>query len=156
MSRYCRLYFDKWSEQAEIPQQKDFRRWVKLALEEYEAPTEITIRVVDEKASAALNAAHRGKNTPTNVLSFPTIAPETIKKHHKYLGDLVFCHTVINREAGEQGKPLDGHWAHLAIHGSLHLLGYDHVTDEDAQIMEAEEIRLLARLGYPNPYEVQE
>jgi probable rRNA maturation factor len=106
--------------------------------------------VVDEAESATLNAQYRGKQGPTNVLSFGFDSPPGVDV--PLLGDLVICAPVVVREALEQGKPGQAHWAHMTIHGVLHLLGYDHQTPEQAQIMEALEIAALADLGYADPY----
>lgn len=134
-----------------IPKRSDIKRWLEKAIVPLRSNGEVCIRIVDEQESANLNAQFRQKNYPTNILSFPAIAPEEIK--NEYLGDMVLCPAVIEREAEEQHKKLEHHWAHLIIHGSLHLLGYDHVAEQDAEIMEALEIKLLQQLGYPNPYE---
>jgi len=112
---------------------------------------ELVIRIVDEAESQALNRQYRGVDRPTNVLSFPFEAPPGIESNH--IGDLVICAPVVEREAAEQGKPLEAHWAHMVVHGVLHLLGYDHQTDDDAATMETLEIAILGRLGFPNPYE---
>ncbi|MFA5940774.1 MAG: rRNA maturation RNase YbeY [Sinimarinibacterium sp.] len=106
---------------------------------------ELTIRVVDEDESRALNAGYRGKDKPTNVLSFPGSGG--------LLGDLVICAPVVAREALEQGKPARAHWAHMVVHGCLHLRGYDHEHDLDAQRMEAREKRILKGLGFADPYQ---
>nr|WP_228276757.1 rRNA maturation RNase YbeY [Marinobacter sp. JSM 1782161] len=112
--------------------------------------SEVTLRIVDEDESAALNGQYRQKDRPTNVLSFPFEQPEGITL--PLAGDLVICAPVVAREAHEQGKTLSAHWAHMVIHGMLHLQGYDHIDDRDAEIMETLEIRLLAELGFSNPY----
>ena len=112
---------------------------------------ELSLRLVDEAESADLNQRYRGKAGPTNVLSFPFEPPPGIKGP-RYLGDLVICVPVVAREAAEQGKAPEAHWAHLVVHGVLHLLGYDHLDEAEAQAMEALETRLLANLGFPPPY----
>ena len=112
---------------------------------------ELSLRLVDEAESADLNQRYRGKAGPTNVLSFPFEPPPGIKGP-RYLGDLVICVPVVVREAAEQGKATEAHWAHLVVHGVLHLLGYDHLDETEAQEMEALETRLLANLGFPPPY----
>jgi len=111
---------------------------------------ELTIRIVDEHEGQYLNQRWRGKTGPTNVLSFPFESPPEVPI--PLLGDIVVCAPVVLREAEEQHKSLTAHWAHLVIHGTLHLLGYDHIEDADADIMEALEIEILAKLTYPNPY----
>jgi probable rRNA maturation factor len=111
----------------------------------------VVIRLVDEAESAGLNMAYRHKEGATNVLSFPFEAPPGIDEAH--LGDLVICAPVVAREAAEQGKTPEAHWAHMVVHGMLHLQGYDHIEEIDARRMEALEIMILDRLGYDNPYE---
>jgi probable rRNA maturation factor len=132
-----------------VPENGQFRRWAEAAARREGA--EVAIRIVDEAESAELNAAYRHKSGPTNVLSFPFEVPEGVP--NALLGDLVICAGVVEREAGEQGKPLEAHWAHMVVHGLLHLQGYDHVEDSEAEAMEAEEIAILSDLGFPNPYE---
>lgn len=112
---------------------------------------ELTIRIVDETEARYLNETWRGRSYPTNVLSFPFESPPGPPVH--LLGDLVICASVVAREAQEQQKPVLAHWAHLVIHGTLHLLGYDHLEDAQAQLMETLEIHILNSLGYPNPYQ---
>lgn len=136
-----------------VPRREQFQAWVNVALHDFLDAAELTVRVVDEKESATLNETYRKKTGATNVLSFP-FAAET----HEYLdvpllGDIVICVPVLEREASEQGKLLQQHWAHLVIHGCLHLLGYDHIVPAEAQEMEALEVTLLAKLHYPNPYQ---
>lgn len=110
----------------------------------------VCIVLVDEDESQALNARYRGQRKPTNVLSFPMQLPEQVGE--RVLGDLVICAPVVEREAREQGKPAQAHWAHMVVHGMLHLQGYDHEAESDATAMEALEIRILADLGFENPY----
>jgi probable rRNA maturation factor len=113
----------------------------------------LSIRIVGEEESAALNGRYRGRHGPTNVLSFAgTELPDAGPNETRLLGDLVLCAPVIAREAQEQGKSLDAHWAHIALHGTLHLLGYDHETDAEARLMERREADLLAALGFDDPY----
>jgi probable rRNA maturation factor len=133
-----------------LPGDEQFRRWAEAAA--LRADAGVYIRVVDEAESAALNSAYRHKSGPTNVLSFPFEVPAGVPNDH--LGDLVICAPVVEREAAGQGKPPEAHWAHLVVHGLLHLQGYDHSEDSEAQAMEAEEIAILAGLGFSNPYEV--
>ena len=132
-----------------VPSVDRFRSWVTAALQG-KAPVELTIRVVDTDESQALNRTYRDKDRATNVLSFAADLPEGIDL--PLLGDIVICAPVVEREAAEQGKDLEHHWAHLTVHGVLHLLGHDHQNDDDAQEMEAIEIRVLADLGIPDPY----
>ena len=135
----------------ELPGEAQLRRWCELALRQRTAPSELTIRIVNEAEGRELNRTWRGKDYATNVLSFPAEVPEGILDI-PLLGDLVICAQVVAREAAEQGKAADAHWAHLTIHGCLHLLGYDHIDDDEAEEMEALERQLLAELGYPDPY----
>ena len=132
-----------------LPERDDFENWVVAALQEREE-AELTIRVVGRRESRELNSTYRQKDSETNVLSFPAELPEGIDL--PLLGDIVICAPLVAEEAAAQGKALHDHWAHLAIHGVLHLLGYDHVADEDAEEMEALEISLLESLGIGNPY----
>ncbi|OOH86459.1 rRNA maturation RNase YbeY [Pasteurellaceae bacterium 15-036681] len=152
------LYIDLQiaSENSEnLPSEEQFLKWVNQALameaksEDY-LESEITIRIVDEAESHDLNLTYRGKDKPTNVLSFPFDVPEGIEL--PLLGDLIICRQVVENEAKEQEKPLEAHWAHLAIHGTLHLLGYDHLTDEEAEEMESLETEIMQSLGFEDPY----
>ena len=133
-----------------IPPPTDFERWVAAALTDQREEAEVSIRLVDETESAALNFQYRHKNTPTNVLSFPADLPPELGL--PLLGDLVICADVVAREAQEQGKSATAHWAHMVIHGTLHLIGYDHIDESDAQTMEALEIDILEKLEFANPY----
>ena len=137
--------------QDEAPGDEDFRRWCELALRQRSADSELTIRLVDEAEGRELNHTWRQKDYATNVLSFPADVPDELLDI-PLLGDLVICVPVVAHEAAEQGKPLEAHWAHLVIHGCLHLLGYDHIDDAEADEMEALERQLLAELGHPDPY----
>ncbi|HSG64362.1 MAG TPA: rRNA maturation RNase YbeY [Gammaproteobacteria bacterium] len=126
--------------------------WVRRSLEG-EASGELTIRIVDEAESAELNHRYRGKKGATNVLSFVGTEPSsTPAEHERLLGDLVVCAPVVVREAAAQGKSVEAHWAHIVLHGALHLLGYDHESDAGAEVMERREKELLAVLGFPDPY----
>lgn len=136
---------------ANAPGETDFRRWCELALRQRSADSELTIRLVDEPEGRELNRTWRQKDYATNVLSFPADVPDELLDI-PLLGDLVICVPVVEREAAEQGKALEAHWAHLVIHGCLHLLGYDHIDDEEADEMEALERTFLAELGHPDPY----
>jgi probable rRNA maturation factor len=135
-----------------IPSAVDFQRWAAATGPEAEA--EVSIRVVDEDESADLNQTYRHKAGPTNVLSFPCEVPPGVP--NILLGDLVICAPVVEREAKEQGKTMEAHWAHMVVHGLLHLRGYDHIDEDEAARMEALEIDILSRLGYPNPYDIGE
>ena len=134
-----------------FPSHADFLTWCGLALRQRTAPSELTIRLVDSAEGLELNSTWRGKDYPTNVLSFPADIPEGLLDI-ALLGDLVICVPVVEQEAAEQGKTLTAHWAHLVIHGCLHLLGYDHIDDAEAEEMEALERQLLAEIGHPDPY----
>lgn len=133
-----------------LPTEADFQRWLEAVLPCFTRESEVTIRLTDEAESHSLNLTWRGVDRPTNVLSFPFEAPPGIEL--PLLGDLVICRQVVEREADEQGKTLQAHWAHMVIHGSLHLLGYDHIDDEEAEEMESLETNILLSLGYPDPY----
>lgn len=141
---------DNACQDAHAPDTAAFLAWVSAALDQSRTRAELAIRIVDEAESAALNAQYRHKDTPTNVLSFPSGLPENCEP--PILGDLAICAAVVEREAGEQHKTLEAHWAHMVIHGTLHLLGFDHVDDADADIMEAREIAIMKILGFANPY----
>ncbi|WGZ95904.1 MAG: rRNA maturation RNase YbeY [Candidatus Thiothrix putei] len=136
-----------------IPAEADLLRWAQAAWSA-DAEAGVVVRIVNEAESQALNRAYRDKDYPTNVLSFPYDAPSIPEDDDdiEYLGDLVICLPVVEREAAEQGKTATQHWAHLLIHGLLHLQGYDHITDTEAEEMEALETALLLKLGFPDPY----
>jgi len=129
------------------------QRWVNETLSERIPNCEVCIRIVDSAESQSLNSKYRNTNKPTNVLSFPYDIPKEVELESRLLGDLVVCSPIIETEAKQQGKNLEAHWAHMIIHGTLHLLGYDHIQDAEAVKMEAIEVELLKRLGYQNPYE---
>jgi len=135
---------------AGLPSEEELRRWAARAIEGRRESASMTLRIVDERESAELNGEYRGKPGPTNVLSFPFEAPPQVEMD--LIGDIVVCAPVVAREAEEQGKPLAAHWAHMVVHGCLHLLGYDHMDPEEAEVMEKLETEILAGLGYGNPY----
>lgn len=137
-----------------VPAEADLLHWAQAAWQE-DTEAGVVLRVVGEAESQALNRDYRGKDYPTNVLSFPYDAPPVPLEdgEAEYLGDLVVCLPVVEREAAEQGKTPTQHWAHLLVHGLLHLQGYDHITDSEAEEMEALETAILARLGFPDPYQ---
>jgi probable rRNA maturation factor len=135
---------------AKVPGTEQFTVWANAALGSVDTDSELTIRVVDETEGAQLNEAWREKNGPTNVLSFPAELAEEIQP--KLLGDIVICAPVVAREAREQDKTAEAHWAHMVIHGTLHLLGYDHIDNKDAERMESLEIEILNTLDLDNPY----
>ena len=134
----------------ELPSDADFERWVALALEGQRDEAEVCIRLVDPAESPRRNSTYRGKDKPTNVLSFPFEAPPGVPT--EILGDLAICAEVVATEATEQKKPLHNHWAHMVIHGILHLIGFDHINEADAEQMESLEIQLLEKLNIPDPY----
>jgi len=133
---------------APTPDDRDLYDWARAALTSQ--GRSVVVRFVDDPESRALNLAYRGKDKPTNVLSFPFELPPGVDDPH--LGDLVICVPVVEREAENQGKPLEAHYAHMLVHGLLHLQGYDHQTEDEAMQMETLEIEILQRLGYENPY----
>jgi probable rRNA maturation factor len=133
-----------------IPSMEQFQLWVNTALSEHHVASELTIRIVDEEESAMLNSKYRKKTGPTNVLSFPVDIDPPFD--YPLLGDIVICAPVVSSQAQEYCKDLTAHWAHIVIHGTLHLLGYDHITQEEATKMETLETELLVNLGYPPPY----
>lgn len=133
-----------------LPDEALFQRWVDAVIPPFQEESELTIRLVDVAESHELNLTYRGKDKPTNVLSFPFEAPPGIEM--PLLGDLIICRQVVEQEASEQGKPLEAHWAHMVVHGSLHLLGYDHIEDDEAEEMEGLETEIMLALGYEDPY----
>lgn len=133
-----------------LPATAQLKAWAEAALSGIEGSPEITVRVVDEAESAELNLTYRHVAGPTNVLSFPFEAPAPLEI--SLLGDVVICAPVVDMEAREQKKTREAHWAHMIVHGTLHLLGYDHLNDDDAARMESEERRILAKLGFTDPY----
>lgn len=137
---------------AGLPSALSFRRWVDAALNgaKRRKPAELAIRIVGAREGRTLNRDYRGKDYATNVLSFPVDLPPGISL--PLLGDIAICAPVVAREAAEQGKPAAHHWAHLTVHGVLHLLDYDHIAEADAFRMEALETRILAGLGMDDPY----
>jgi probable rRNA maturation factor len=134
------------------PTRKDLTVWATNALGRRAVGREIGVSVVGPAESRRLNAQYRGKNKPTNVLSFPVADLPREADEPMPLGDLVICPQVLRTEAREQKKSLRAHWAHLVVHGSLHLIGYDHEHDADAGRMERREIAVMRRLGFANPY----
>jgi probable rRNA maturation factor len=155
-----------------VPHASSLAKWAHAAYDagrassKRSATAELTIRIVGAAESRQLNRTWRGKDKPTNVLSFPVDPRAGVRKEAhiarayglgpsaSVFGDLAICAPVVAREAREQGKEARAHWAHMVIHGVLHLLGYDHENDRDARRMESLEKRVLAQMGYPNPYEV--
>jgi probable rRNA maturation factor len=138
-----------------VPAPARLKRWARAALvgaARGRDRLELTVRVVGPAESRALNRRYRAKDKPTNVLSFPSDAPA--RGSQRILGDLVICAAVVAREAREQGKTAAQHWAHMVVHGVLHLLGFDHIRAADAKVMERRERAILARLSYPDPYKI--
>lgn len=158
------ITLQKSSKSADLPSEADFSNWVNAVFPELtllgsaarkrksvnSSDAELCIRVVDEEESQQLNRQYRGKDAPTNVLSFPADIPEELELD--ILGDLVICAPVVEQEATEQLKPKQAHWAHLVVHGVLHLYGYDHESESEAETMENIEIAILESLGFNNPY----
>lgn len=140
------------SQHEDIPSDDQLRKWSQAALEEAFNAVELTLRIVDVDEMTALNATYRHKEGPTNVLSFPFEQPADVELGITLLGDIVICTEVVLREAKEQNKTLEAHWAHLVVHGCLHLLGYDHIDDADAEKMETLEVSILTKMGFKNPY----
>jgi probable rRNA maturation factor len=138
---------------AGVPSPASFRRWTEAALAgaRRRRAAELSIRIVGTREGRALNHTYRGKDYATNVLSFPTDLPPGVRL--PLLGDIAICAPVVRREAAEQDKPITHHWAHLTVHGVLHLIGYDHIEEAEAEKMEALETRVLKGLGIPNPYQ---
>ena len=138
-----------------VPDEKLVHQWVYAALAEINTggkdDLELSVRVVDEEESADLNQRYRHKQGATNVLSFPADLPDSLQL--PLLGDLVICAQIVEREARQQDKSLDAHWAHMLIHGSLHLMGYDHIDDRDTEEMELLETKIITSLNFPPPYE---
>jgi len=131
----------------QMPSAAQFRKWAKSALQ---VDAEIALRIVDELEGRTLNRTYRGKDYATNVLTFPLTEEPVL------MGDIILCAPVVAREAQDQRKSLEAHFAHLTIHGVLHLQGYDHETEPQAELMEENEIRILQKLGYPDPYHYNE
>ncbi|HEY1772208.1 MAG TPA: rRNA maturation RNase YbeY [Gammaproteobacteria bacterium] len=144
------VYVEDVSGAAGNPAEADFQRWIAAAFAGRRAEAEVSIRIVGDAEGAELNSRYRGKTGPTNVLSFPAELPVGVPL--PTVGDLVICAPVVAREAQAQGKESSAHWAHLTVHGCLHLIGYDHEHESEAAEMEAVETAILAGLGYPDPY----
>ena len=145
-----RIEIQNETESNEVPDIDQLQAWVDAALQGHPEDTELVIRLVDKPEISQLNEYYRSKTGATNILSFPFEAPEHIEMN--LLGDLVVCAPVLAEEALVQRKTLEHHWAHIIVHGVLHLLGYDHIEADEAEIMEAKEIEILARLQIDNPY----
>lgn len=135
------------TEMTGLPSAQQFRRWARNTLR---VDSEITLRIVDEAEGRTLNKTYRGKDYATNVLTFP------LAEEPHLMGDIIICAPVVAKEAIEQGKPLEAHYAHLTVHGVLHVHGYDHEIEEQADLMESIETEIITKLGYANPYLVTE
>lgn len=133
-----------------LPTSEQLKAWVDAALTGFVEEAELTVRIVERDEIQQLNRTYRHQDKPTNVLSFPFEAPPGVEL--PLLGDVVICAVVVADEAQQQGKPLMAHWAHMVVHGVLHLLGYDHIEDNEAEEMEGLEVEILAELGVANPY----
>ncbi len=134
-----------------IPPENLFQYWIDAVLTNKNEDSEIVIRIIDEEEMIIFNQQYRDKKASTNILSFPYEAPTGFNSI--LLGDLLICAPVIEKEAVQQNKSLNNHWAHIVIHGVLHLLGYDHIEDEEAEEMEAKEIEILKKIKIKNPYQ---
>jgi probable rRNA maturation factor len=150
------------SDCSDIPTQQDIQLWLDSLLSYQQLNNkEITVRIVDDAEIQQLNQQYRGKDQPTNVLSFPFELPELVlpdgvhldESMSNFLGDIVICAQVVKRESKEQNKMIGHHWAHMLIHGTLHLLGYDHIEEQDAEAMEGIEIAILQKLAIDDPYQ---
>lgn len=135
------------TEMTNLPSTQQFKRWARNTLR---VDSQITLRIVDEAEGRALNKTYRGKDYATNVLTFP------LAEEPHLMGDIIICAPVVAKEAAEQGKPLEAHYAHLTVHGVLHVHGYDHEIEEQADLMESIETEIITKLGYANPYLVTE
>lgn len=139
-----------------VPSDEKLQLWVNTALETagFMKAAEVTLRFTTNEEVQTLNRDFRDKDKPTNVLSFPFEVPEFLQDEEPTLGDIIIAMPVIEDEAKEQQKTVEDHLAHMTIHGTLHLLGFDHIDDEEAEEMESLEIQILAKLGIRNPYEI--
>lgn len=152
------LNFDNASSLGDMPSEKDFYRWIWAAVKNEYRRADISLILLDEAPARAYNRDYRGKDYATNVLSFALNEGEMMPDQLSdgLYGDLIICPQVVLKEAAEQGKTAEQHFAHLTMHGTLHLMGYDHIEDDEAEAMEALEIRLMQQAGYPNPYRQDE
>ena len=146
--------FSLWSKAAISQAIESHSEMIQNDLELLQTEAELTVRVVESEESQSLNSTYRGKDKPTNVLSFPFEQPPGMQL--PLLGDLVVCQNVVEKEASEQNKILLHHWAHLIVHGTLHLLGFDHIEDDEAELMESLEVEILHNLGIDDPYKIDE
>lgn len=141
------------TQETELPLKEDILCWASMAIGDRVPAAELSIRLVDIPEIQQLNKRYRHQDKPTNVLAFPAQLPKDLPLDVVLLGDVVICAPIVRQEASEQQKPLMAHWAHMVIHGVLHLLGYDHVDSKEALQMELLETSLLEQLGYPDPYQ---
>lgn len=141
-----------------LPSKEQISTWVNNTLSRHETDGGLTVRITDEAEITELNRDYRNQDKPTNVLSFPMDLSIELAEEIgiSMLGDIVICAPVVEKEATEQNKPLQSHWAHMLIHGTLHLLGYDHIDDTEAEEMESLEIEIMHKLGYKDPYQQME
>ncbi|MEE9255263.1 MAG: rRNA maturation RNase YbeY [Pseudomonadales bacterium] len=137
---------------ASVPSPNELESWIASVTQALELSGDVCVRVVDEQEGSSLNARYRDRPDPTNVLSFPMELPPGVEA--AVLGDLAICAPVVEREAQEQGKDVKAHWAHMVVHGILHLAGHGHETEAQAQAMEALEVQLLGAMGFSNPYQL--
>ena len=147
-----RISIQRATRKAKAPDAADLRRYAKLAISSVMPAAEVTIRIVNETEMLKLNSYYRKKDYATNVLSFPFSEPDEIEQDIPMLGDIVICAAVVNAQAKAQHKTEKAHWAHMVVHGCLHLLGYDHENDADAEVMESLETTLLKQLRFKDPY----
>ena len=145
------LDFQVVSKSKSLPSKEQFQCWVDAILSDESQNSEIVIRIIDEAEMILFNEQYRDKKGPTNILSFPFDVPEGIESD--LLGDLLVCAPIVEKESQQQKKILDHHWAHMIVHGVLHLLGYDHINESDAEEMETLEIEILIKIKIENPYE---
>lgn len=150
---FLEIDIQRASREPDLPGDDEVRRWVEAALRGRRERAELAVRLVDEPEGAVLNERFRGRSGPTNVLSFP-YEPHPGLAGCDLIGDLVICAPLVVREASDQGKTAESHWAHMLVHGVLHLLGYDHCGHAQTTEMEALERDILGALGFPDPYEV--
>ncbi len=148
------VYIDNVSAASGLPEDDALTLWCKAALGDVNTDAELSLRIVDDPEMHELNLRYRGKDRSTNVLSFPAELPDGIDI--PLLGDIVICAPVVASEATEQHKSLTAHWAHMVVHGTLHLRGYDHIDEDEALAMEALETHILTGLGFPAPYDTQQ
>jgi probable rRNA maturation factor len=160
-------HLDNEIEKKHIPNEASIAHWLSTAIRHLQAhsaqgsqfslalnlPVEISVRIVSRSESAMLNQSYRGKDSPTNVLSFESDLPDYIPSH--LIGDLVICGPIVVEEANAQSKSTSAHWSHMCIHGCLHLLGFDHIEDDDAKQMETLEVDILYKLGIDDPYQIR-